>query len=101
MAVRRAIGSAATGLAPRLRTRDDRRMSRDRPLSPWWQMVSGMRAYGVAVTVIWAMCACTVLVVLAVTVSGTWLHLGFAAGAVLELALSALTLRFLSRGSVR
>src|SRR3954451_4885993 len=64
-------------------------------------MISGMRAYGVAVTVIWAMCAGTVLAVLAVTVSGTWLHLGFAAAAVLELALSALTLRFLSRGSVR
>lgn len=70
-------------------------------LSPWWAMISGMRAYGVAVTVIWAMCSCTVLAVLAVTVTGLWLHLGFAAGALLELALSVLTLRFLSRASVR
>lgn len=29
--------------------------------SPWWQMISGMRAYGVAITVVWAMCACTVV----------------------------------------
>ena len=69
--------------------------------SVWWQMISGMRAYGVAVTVVWAMCACTVLVVLAVAVGGTWLHVGFGAGAVLEFALSVLTLRFLSRASVR
>lgn len=72
-----------------------------RPLSPWWQLVSGMRAYGVAITVVWAMCASTVLLVLAVAVNGTWLHIGFAVGAVLELVLSVLTLRFLSRASVR
>jgi hypothetical protein len=64
-------------------------------------MVSGMRAYGVAVTVVWTMCAATVLVVLAITVGGEWFHLGFAAGAVLEVVLSVLTLRFLSRASVR
>jgi hypothetical protein len=67
----------------------------------WWQMVSGMRAYSVAVTVIWAMCAATVLVVLAVTVPGVWPHVGFGVGAVAELALSALTLRFLARAAVR
>ena len=50
---------------------------------------------------IWAMCACTVLLVLAVVATGAWLHAGFAAGAVLELAVSAITLRFLSRASVR
>ncbi|MBV9096500.1 MAG: hypothetical protein JO079_00455 [Frankiaceae bacterium] len=72
-----------------------------RQLSPWWQMVSGMRAYGVAITVVWAMCACTVLVVLAVSVSGAWIRTGFVVGALLELALSVLTLRFLSRASVR
>jgi hypothetical protein len=72
-----------------------------RKLSPWWQMISGMRAYSVAISVVWAMCACTVLLVLAVAVSGTWLHVAFAGGAVLELALSAATLRFLSRESVR
>jgi hypothetical protein len=64
-------------------------------------MISGMRAYGVAMTVIWAMCACAVLAVLALAVPGLWAHLGFAAAAVAELALSALTLRFLSRASVR
>ena len=70
-------------------------------LSPWWQMISGMRAYGVAIAVVWAMCACTVLVVLAVAAGSTLLHLTFALGAVIELVLSVLTLRFLSRASVR
>lgn len=72
-----------------------------RRLSPWWQMISGMRAYGVAITTVWAMCACTVLLVLAVVVSGTWSHVGLALAAVLELGLSALTLRFLRRTSTR
>lgn len=76
-------------------------MDNERRLSPWWQMISGMRAYGVAVTVVWAMCACTVLLVLAISVHGVWLHVGFGSGAVLELVLSAVTLRFLSRASVR
>jgi hypothetical protein len=67
----------------------------------WWQMVSGTRVYSVAVTVIWAMCAATLLVVLAVTVPGMWSHVGFGAGAVAEVALSGLTLRFLSKASVR
>jgi fructose-1,6-bisphosphatase/sedoheptulose 1,7-bisphosphatase-like protein len=69
--------------------------------SVWWQMISGMRAYGVAITVIWTMCACTLLAVLAVAVPGTWSHLGFGAGAGGELTLSALTLRFLNKASVR
>lgn len=73
---------------------------RDRP-SVWWQMIIGMHAYGIAITVIWAMSACTVLVVLAFVVPGVWSHLGFGGGAVLELTLSALTLRFLGRASVR
>jgi hypothetical protein len=60
-----------------------------------------MRAYGVAITVVWTMCACSVLLVLAVAVSGPWLRLGFATGALVELVLSGLTLRFLSRASVR
>ena len=60
-----------------------------------------MRAYGVSITVIWAMCACTVLMVLAFAVPGTWFHVGFAVGAVMELLLSAATLRLLSRASVR
>jgi hypothetical protein len=70
-------------------------------MSPWWQMLSGMRAYAVAITIVWAMCACTVLLVLAVAITRPWLRVGFAAGAVLELALSAITLRFLSRASIR
>lgn len=69
--------------------------------SVWWQMLSGMRAYGVVITVVWTACACTVLVVLAVAVHPLWLHIGFGVGAIGELALSALTLRFLSRASVR
>ena len=69
--------------------------------SVWWQMVSGMRAYGVAITVIWAMCACTVLAVLAFAVPGSWSHVGFGAAALAELALSALTLRFLNKASNR
>lgn len=69
--------------------------------SVWWQMVSGMRAYGVAITVVWAMCACSVLAVLAVAVPGQLAHIGFAVAAVAELGLSAVTLRFLSTASVR
>lgn len=76
-------------------------MSTTRTGSVWWQMWSGMRAYGVSITAVWAMCACTVLVVLALAVPGTWAHVGFGGGAVLELMLSAATLRFLSRASVR
>ena len=47
------------------------------------------------------MCASTLLLVLAVAAGGTFAHVGFAVGAVLELGLSAITLRFLSRASVR
>jgi len=72
---------------------------RRRPKSVWWQMISGMRAYGVAITVIWAMSATTLLVVLAIAVPGIWLRAAFGGGAVLELALSALTLLFLRRAS--
>ncbi|MHB8341315.1 MAG: hypothetical protein ACYDB7_09095 [Mycobacteriales bacterium] len=59
-----------------------------------------MRAYGVAITVIWAMCACTVLVILAFAIPGMWPHVVFGASAVAELGLSALTLRFLIRASI-
>jgi hypothetical protein len=76
-------------------------MREGRGRSVWWQMWSGMRAYSVSITVIWAMCACTVLVVLAIAVPGTWCHVGFGSGALLELTLSVATLRFLSRASVR
>jgi len=90
----------ATYLAARAPTGHPERMAFHRK-SVWWQMLSGMRAYGVAITVVWAMCACTVLTVLAVVVRGAWLQLGFGAGAVGELVLSVLTLRFLTRASVR
>src|SRR3954465_15421436 len=93
---------AGTSVALGRRVRDDQTMTEERRrTSVWWQMYSGMRAYGVAITVIWAMCACTVLLILAFAVPGTWSHIGFAGAAVLELVLSAATLRFLSRASVR
>ena len=91
-----------TCLALGLDPRDDRWVkSEHQEPSVWWQMISGMRAYGVAITVVWAMCASTVLLILAIVARGFWSHAGFATGAVLELVLSALTLRFLSRASVR
>jgi hypothetical protein len=65
----------------------------------WLGMWRGMRAYGVAITVIWTMCAMSVLAAFAVAVAGVWLHVAFASGAVLELGLSVLTLRFLIRAS--
>jgi hypothetical protein len=74
-------------------------VSRKPQRSVWWQMISGMRAYGVAITVIWAMSATTLLVILAIAVPGIWLHAAFGGGAVLELAFSALTLAFLRRAS--
>jgi len=64
-------------------------------------MISGMRAYGVAITVVWAMCACTLLLILAIASHALWLRVGFAVGALAELALSAVTLRFLAKASVR
>jgi hypothetical protein len=70
-----------------------------RRASVWWQMISGMRAYGVAITVIWAMSATWVLAVFAVAASRPWLHAVFGGAAVAELALSALTLSFLRRAS--
>jgi hypothetical protein len=73
---------------------------RDRP-SVWWDLLLGMRAYGVAITVVWAMSAFTVLGLLAIVIPGPWSHLGFGGGAVAELGLSLLTLRFLRRASVR
>jgi hypothetical protein len=91
-----------TSLAAGRGRREDGGVKSDRRArSVWWQMISGMRAYGVAITVVWAMCACTVLLVLAVSVGGLWSHVGFASGALVELALSGLTLRFLARASVR
>ena len=68
--------------------------------SVWWQMISGMRAYGVAITVVWTMCACTVLLILAVAFPGAWLRTLFAGGAVAELLLCVVTLRFLTKASL-
>lgn len=65
----------------------------------WLGMWRGMRAYGVALTAIWTMCAMSVLTVLALAGEAWWLHLTFAGGALLELVLSVLTLRFLIRAS--
>jgi hypothetical protein len=91
-----------TSVAIDRRVRDDYSMTdKRRRMSVWWQMISGMRAYGVAITVVWAMCACTVLLILAFAAGNVWGHVGFGAGAVIELLLSGLTLRFLARASVR
>jgi len=65
----------------------------------WAHMWRGMRAYGVAITVIWALSATSVLAVFAVAVTTWWLHVVLGVGAVLELAFSALTLAFLIRTS--
>jgi hypothetical protein len=67
--------------------------------SAWLGMWRGMRAYGVAITVIWTMSAVSVLAVLTAAASDLWLKAAFGAGAVLELCLSALTLAFLIRAS--
>jgi hypothetical protein len=67
--------------------------------SAWLGMWRGMRAYGVAITVIWTMSATSVLVVFAVAASALWLRVLLGAGAVLELCLSAVTLAFLIRAS--
>jgi len=68
-----------------------------RPISPWWAMWSGMRAYGVAITTIWTLSATTVLVVLAAASSRPWMRVTFGAGAAVELVLSGLTFWFLHR----
>ena len=70
-----------------------------RSQSVWWQMWSGMRAYGVAITLIWTAAATTLLVVLAIAIPGAWLHVAFGGGAVLELGFSALTLLSIQRAS--
>jgi len=62
-------------------------------------MWRGLRAYGVALTVIWTACATSVLAVLAVVAGTWWLHLVCSLGAAVELVLSALTLRWLIRSS--
>jgi hypothetical protein len=73
---------------------------RPRRSSVWWQMVGGMRAYGVAITSIWALSATSVLVVLAIAASTAWLQVALGGAAVVELALSILTVAFLRRASV-
>jgi uncharacterized membrane protein len=65
----------------------------------WGGMWRGMRAYGVAITVIWTMSATSVLVVFAVAASALWLQIVLGATAVLELCLSVVTLLFLIRAS--
>jgi hypothetical protein len=62
-------------------------------------MWRGLRPYGVALTVIWTAASVSVLAVFAVAEAGLWLHIAFAVGAVLELCLCVLTLRFLVRAS--
>jgi hypothetical protein len=63
-------------------------------------MVSGMRAYAVAITGIWALSAASVLGVLAIAASSAWLQVALGGAAVIEVALSVLTIMFLRRASV-
>jgi hypothetical protein len=72
---------------------------RPRRSSVWRQMVSGMRAYGVAITGIWAMSAASVLVVLAIAASSAWLQIAFGGAAAAEVSLSVVTIAFLRRAS--
>ncbi|MBV9485252.1 MAG: hypothetical protein JO246_04275 [Frankiaceae bacterium] len=65
----------------------------------WLHMWRGMRAYGVAITVIWAMCAFSVLSAFAIAADRWWLRGLLAGGALLEVAVSVLTLRYLVRAS--
>jgi thiosulfate reductase cytochrome b subunit len=67
--------------------------------SAWAHMWRGMRAYGVAITVIWTMSTTSVLAVFAVAVNGAWLKAALGSGAVLELVCCWLTLAFLIRAS--
>jgi len=54
-----------------------------------------MRIGGVAATVVWSMAAFTVLVILAISLSGMWVHIALGSGAAIDLVAAALTLRFL------
>ena len=69
--------------------------------SLWWVYLVGMWPYSVSIAVIWAACASSVLIVLAIVAPGVWLHVAFAGGAALELGLSYATLRFLRKASLR
>jgi hypothetical protein len=71
-------------------------------MSPWWQMIYGMRAYGAAITVIWGVSAFVLLGVLAIALSGpAWLHASLGGAAVAELAFSVLTFVVLRRANHR
>jgi hypothetical protein len=63
-------------------------------------MASAMRIGGVAATVVWSMAAFTVLVILAISISGTWVHIALGGGAAIDLVVAALTLRFLGKTAV-
>ena len=65
----------------------------------WAHMWRGMRAYGVALMVIWTLSATSLLAVFAVAVTTWWLHVVLGVSAVLELTASVLTLAFLIRAS--
>ena len=73
-----------------------------RRLSPWWQMIYGMRAYGAAITLIWGVSAFVLLGVLALALSGpAWLHASLGGAAVGELAFSVLMFALLRRANRR
>jgi hypothetical protein len=62
-------------------------------------MGNAMRVGGVAATVVWSVAAFTVLLILAIALSGTWLHVAFGCAAAADLAVAAVTLRVLSKVS--
>ena len=70
---------------------------RTRWLYLWRPMIVGMRAYGIAVGVVWVLSATSVLTIFAVVASGTWLHVLLGGAAILELALSGLTFAVMRR----
>jgi hypothetical protein len=79
--------------------RDSAATGRTHQISVWHQMISGMRAYGIAITLIWALSATSLLAVFAVAVSGVWIRVALGGAALVELGLSALTLVLLQRAS--
>jgi hypothetical protein len=73
-----------------------------RRMSPWWQMVYGMRAYGAAVTLVWGVSAFTLLAVLALALSGpAWVQATLGGAAVGELVFSLATFAALRRANQR
>ena len=102
--MRRGVGSLGRGVGV-ISARNEHTVVMERSrrrMSPWWQMIYGMRAYGAAVTLIWGISAFIILAVFALALSGpTWLHATFGGAAVGELAFSVATFAALRRANRR